>query len=180
MPRRALGLATRQRRGPAETRNKNITRCVIRGTERGLALGARRMSRSKAGLRKLVFDGATYLWKVKHEHHVLEQTDPLVGRCREVLLVRRVEPKGRALRIEFADTATCHAGYPEAGVVWQTGSSEGNVVSANLNLPRMVRAAIEVCLAQGWQPDSPSSPSRLDGWPMVTEIISRYEALAPR
>jgi hypothetical protein len=95
------------------------------------------------------------------------------------VLVARLFPRGgRALRIEFTDGPDCHAGYPQAGVVWLSTPSPGAPgPSANLNLPRMARAAIEVSLARGWDPRRARHVTVLDGWSLLGEMIARYEQL---
>jgi hypothetical protein len=128
--------------------------------------------------RKLTFDGERYAWRRIHEHHVLPADAPGEGRCREVLVARLFPRGGRSLRIEFTDGVDRNAGYPEAGVVWLSAPSPGVAgPSANLNLPRMARAAIEVAIARGWDPRRARHVTILDGWSLLDELIARYERL---
>jgi hypothetical protein len=124
--------------------------------------------------RRLSFDGARFGWRVIHEHHVLPESPPLQGRCREVLVAAPEDRRASVLRLEFPDGPGREAGYPEAGVVWL---SSGSRLEANLNLPRMARAAIEVALQSGWKPWGPRGWTTLDGWSLLEAIVRRYDEL---
>jgi hypothetical protein len=124
--------------------------------------------------RRLSFDEARFGWRVIHEHHVLPDSPPGGGRCREVLTAAPEDRRASVLRLEFADGPDRHAGYPEAGVVW---FSSGSRLTANLNLPRMARAAIEVALQSGWNPWESRGSKTLDGWPLLEAIVRRYDEL---
>jgi hypothetical protein len=131
--------------------------------------------RKRRAWRRLVFGGEAFQWRVIHEHHVVE--GPFEGKCREVLVAKLEAQRGCTLRLEFSDGPGRLAGYPQAGVVWLTAPGAGPRASANLNLPRMARAAIEVSLESGWEPRGARHLTCLDGWSLLDALIVRYERL---
>jgi hypothetical protein len=94
------------------------------------------MSLKRNNLRRIVSDGETYLWKVKHDHNVLF-LEPSKG--------SRADP----VRIRFADGPGQSSGYPAAEVVWTSGPDG---LMANLNTPHIAVALIRHALSQGRNP----------------------------
>jgi hypothetical protein len=134
-----------------------------------------RTLRKRRAWRKLTFNGESFEWRLLHEHHVVD--GPFEGKCREVLVARLQSRRGYTLRLEFTDGPGRVAGYPEAGVVWLSDPSPTRGLSANLNLPRMARAAIEVSLEHGWEPRGTRHLICMDGWSLFDALLKRYELL---
>lgn len=120
-----------------------------------------------------MIDGARFVWRVTHEHHVRADAPPGEGRCREVLTIAGDGRHAGRLRLEFTDGPTRNAGYPQAGVVWR---SDGSGAEVNLNLPRVARAAVEEAMADGWRPDGPGRV--IDGWALLDRLAARAAARA--
>ena len=115
------------------------------------------MKAGRTRLRRLVIDGRTYVWNVRHVHH--EPPHPSGdGRCREVFTAYLEGRKATPLRIAFTDGAGRHAGYPERGVVWTSDDRD----AANLNTPSVARRLIERARALGWQPETMRAPWVVD------------------
>lgn len=124
--------------------------------------------------RRIVVDGAPFLWAVKHHHHVRASSEGTDGRCREVFTAYRAGVKHGALRISFDDGPGHHAGYPEAGVVWRPGPE---MFAVNLNTPRVAAALIRAALRHGWTPTQVKTPLAIaDGFELL-DNLSRELAL---
>ncbi|WP_262061394.1 hypothetical protein [Streptomyces sp. STR69] len=122
------------------------------------------MPRSSKKPRRLVANGRTYLWSLRHSH---TDTDTEPAGCVHTLTLRP-QPAGTGgpLRIVFA------AGpgrYVPGGA--PLGSGDVGYVrgpSLNLHEPGAVRALLDAATAQGWLP-RPEEPqiAELDGWPLL-------------
>ncbi|MGC4950758.1 hypothetical protein ACLQ2N_31790 [Streptomyces sp. DT224] len=116
------------------------------------------MPRKARKARRLVADGHTYLWTLRHLHDD--------GRsCRQVLtLHRQPAGSGGSLRIVFAEGPDR---YVPGGAPLGSGDV-GYVRGASLNLhePGAVRALLDVAAARGWQPDD-RRRTEVDGWPLL-------------
>jgi hypothetical protein len=112
--------------------------------------------------RRLIADGLTYLWTLRHSHRVLDG-----GRsadCRETLtLDPQPAGTGGPLRIVFAEGPGRYVGgFP-------MGSGDVGYVrggSLNLHEPGAVRALLDAASARGWRPGEPQSVE-VDGWPLL-------------
>ncbi|WP_058041859.1 hypothetical protein [Streptomyces roseifaciens] len=124
------------------------------------------MARKEKAARRLVVDGATYMWSIGHTHHVLGG-----GRyedCCETLVIRLFKARGR-LRISFGTGPgkLVPDGYMPSGAVGTTG---GGLL--NLHEPGTVRALLDEALSQGWRPDDPPV-EELDGWNLFDAVAAR-------
>ncbi|MFI6875495.1 hypothetical protein ACIBL6_18840 [Streptomyces sp. NPDC050400] len=111
--------------------------------------------------RRLVADGRTYLWTLRHSH---SETD--TGRsCRETLtLYPQPADTGRPLRIVFDQGP---ARYVPGGAPMGSGDI-GFVQGPDLNLhePGAVRALLDAASARGWQPEGRRAVE-FDGWSLL-------------
>ncbi|WP_405435140.1 hypothetical protein OG373_40565 [Streptomyces avidinii] len=114
------------------------------------------MPRSSKKARRLVADGRTYLWTVRHGHHVLDDNG-----CRKTLTLHSQPPgTGGLLRFVFDEGP----GRYVSG--FTTGSGEvGEIGTGALNLhePGTVRVLLDAALARGWQPGE-RRDTKVDGW----------------
>ncbi|MFG2750639.1 hypothetical protein [Streptomyces xanthophaeus] len=114
------------------------------------------MPRKYSSTRRLVADGRTYRWGVRHGHRVLED-----GGCRKTLTVYADPPgSGGLLRLVFDEGP----GRYVSG--FTTGSGEVGAVgigALNLHEPGTVRVLLDAALAAGWRPDE-RRQTRIDGW----------------
>jgi hypothetical protein len=113
--------------------------------------------------RRLVTDGWTYLWTLRHSHRVLD--DGRHADCRETLSLHPQPPGGGGpLRIVFAEGP---GRYVSGGFPMGSGDV-GYVRGASLNLhePGAVRALLDVASARGWRPEERRSVE-LDGWGLL-------------
>jgi hypothetical protein len=122
------------------------------------------MPRSSRKPRRLVADGRTYLWSLRHSHN---HTGSQPVDCVHTLTLRP-QPAGTGgpLRIVFV------AGpgrYVPGGAPLGSGDV-GYVRGASLNLhePGAVRALLDAASAQGWLP-RPEEPQavEVDGWSLL-------------
>ncbi|MEU6265855.1 hypothetical protein [Saccharopolyspora shandongensis] len=125
------------------------------------------MVRSGKKARRLVIDDATFLWSVRHQHHVEQDQRQF---CREVLGIGRLGSVGR-VRIAFEGGAgrlvpdgLLHSGGVGTGGSW-----------LNLHEPGTVRALLDEALANGWDPDDPSI-KQIDGWLLFDAVSARRNA----
>lgn len=124
------------------------------------------MPRKTHKARRLVVGEATYLWSVRHNHHIGDGPRP---GCAESLVVRRHGARG-SVRITFAGGPgrAIPDGLLPSGVV---GTGGGYL---NLHKPGTARALLDEALARGWNPDDP--PARLlDGWDLFAAALARRE-----
>lgn len=123
------------------------------------------MARSGKKARRLFVGEATFLWSTAHEHEVAPSG---FGDCREVLTIRRYGSPGRLI-VEFAasDGRFVSDGCAPSGIV---STVDGRKL--NLHEPGTVRALLDECEADGWDPISPQT-KRIDGW-------SRFDAISLR
>ncbi|MCX4513745.1 hypothetical protein OHA27_26175 [Streptomyces sp. NBC_01619] len=121
------------------------------------------MPRRSRKPRRLVVDGRTYLWTLRHDHCVRES-----GRsadCRETLtLFPQPSGVGGPLRIVFAEGPDRYVpgGFP-------MGSGDVGFVrggSLNLHEPGAVRALLDAACARGWQPGERRAVE-VDGWTLL-------------
>ncbi|MFE1770695.1 hypothetical protein [Streptomyces sp. NPDC059008] len=128
------------------------------------------MARSDKKARRLVVDGQTFLWSLRHTHHV-----PDNGRyedCCETLVIRLFKARGR-LHVHFREGPgrLVPDGYLHAGAV---GTAGGRFL--NLHEPGTVRALLDEALAKGWCPDDPPT-EELDGWALFDAVATRRGAV---
>lgn len=122
--------------------------------------------------RRLVVDGKTFLWSVKHQHHVEQTEDALANRyrnCREMLTLRLYGTTGR-LDITFAkgDGRTVSDGVLLPSGTVRTSDSGW----LNLNEPGTARALLDEALARGWSPTA-TVAEHLDGWQLFDAAVQR-------
>ncbi|MFJ9643942.1 hypothetical protein ACWEPM_20400 [Streptomyces sp. NPDC004244] len=122
------------------------------------------MPRSSKAARRLVADGRTYMWTVRHGHCVLDD-----GGCRKVLTLRR-HPSGTGgvLRFVFDEGP----GRYVSG--FTTGSGEVGAVgigALNLHEPGTVRFLLDTALARGWEPGE-RRETRVDGWTFLKAAVA--------
>lgn len=118
--------------------------------------------------RRLVADGCTYLWTLRHSHRVLDS-----GRaadCSETLTLYP-QPAGTCspLRIVFVEAP---GRYVPGGFPMGSGDV-GYVRGASLNLhePGAVRALLDAAAARGWQPGERGA-AEVDGWTLLEEAAA--------
>jgi hypothetical protein len=119
--------------------------------------------------RRLVADGRTFLWTLRHAHRVAHG-----GRsthCRQLLtLYPQPTGTGGPLRIVFAEGPGRYVpgGFP-------LGSGDvGHVRDGSLNLhePGAVRALLDAASAGGWQPGQQGA-AEVDGWSLLAAAVAR-------
>ncbi|MGW7329348.1 hypothetical protein ACWGIU_12325 [Streptomyces sp. NPDC054840] len=122
------------------------------------------MPRSEKKPRRLVADGRTYLWTVRHAHRVLED-----GGCRKTLTLHS-QPSGTGglLRLVFDEGPGRYvAGFTTgSGEVGETG-----VGALNLHEPGTVRVLLDAALARGWQPEE-KRETKADGWTFLEAAVA--------
>ncbi|MFF3859447.1 hypothetical protein [Streptomyces sp. NPDC002209] len=122
------------------------------------------MPRSSKKARRMVADGRTYMWTVRHGHHVLEN-----GGCRKTLTLN-CHPSGTGgrLRLVFDEAP----GRYVSG--FTTGSGEVGAVGVgalNLHEPGTVRFLLDAALARGWEPGE-RREVKVDGWTFLAEAVA--------
>ncbi|MEU6237460.1 hypothetical protein, partial [Kitasatospora sp. NPDC047058] len=119
--------------------------------------------------RRLVADGRTYLYALRHHHRA---PDGRPVECRQTLTVYpQPAGSGGPLRIVFADGPGRYVpgGYPlGSGDVGRTRGA-----SLNLHEPGAVRALLDTALARGWQPGGRAV--EVDGWSLLEEAAAARE-----
>ncbi|WP_329252271.1 hypothetical protein OG223_24040 [Streptomyces sp. NBC_01478] len=142
------------------------------------------MPRSAKKPRRLVADGHTYLWSLRHSHRH-SVTDPIgdggraVGCVHTLSLRPQSAGSGGALRIVFV------AGpgrYVPGGAPLGSGDV-GYVHGASLNLhePGAVRALLDAALERGWLPGAGASRDvEVDGWALLEAAAGARAAAALR
>ncbi|MBK3571301.1 MULTISPECIES: hypothetical protein [unclassified Streptomyces] len=126
------------------------------------------MPRSAKKPRRLVVNGRTYLWSLRHSHsHSHSHTDSQSLGCVHTLTLRPQPPgTGGPLRIVFAEGP---GRYVPGGAPLGSGDV-GYVQGASLNLhePGAVRALLDAAAAQGRlpRPENPQA-TEVDGWPLL-------------
>ncbi|MFF5809014.1 hypothetical protein [Streptomyces sp. NPDC012746] len=122
------------------------------------------MPRSSKTPRRLVADGRTYMWTVRHGHRVLES-----GGCRKTLtLCSHPAGTGSVLRFVFDEGP----GRYVAG--FTTGSGEvgaAGVGALNLHEPGTVRFLLDAALARGWEPGE-RRETKVDGWSFLDAAVA--------
>ncbi|MFD0274007.1 hypothetical protein ACFVHB_08835 [Kitasatospora sp. NPDC127111] len=134
------------------------------------------MPRRSGKPRRLVADGRTYLYSLRHHHDVLD--DGRSERCRETLTLypQPAGSGGGALRIVFADGPGRYVpgGFPLGS--GDVGYTRG--ASLNLHEPGAVRSLLDTALARGWQPGGRTV--EVDGWSLLEEAaVMRDRGAAP-
>ncbi|NEC08235.1 hypothetical protein [Streptomyces sp. SID7909] len=121
------------------------------------------MPRNAKKARRLVADGHTYRWTLRHRHDD-------GGPCRQILTLHR-EPGG-PLRIVFTEGPNR---YVPGGALLGSGDV-GFVGGASLNLhePGAVRALLDAAKAHGWQP-SDRRRVEMDGWTLLEAAAAPRE-----
>ncbi|MEU6862049.1 hypothetical protein ABZ924_02035 [Streptomyces sp. NPDC046876] len=123
------------------------------------------MPRNPKKSRRLVADGRTYLWSLRHGHSMLPDGGRTARQCRHTLsLFPQPAGSGGPLRIVFV---AAPGRYVPGGAPLGSGDV-GYVRGPDLNLhePGAVRALLDAALAHGWQPED-RRPAELDGWPLL-------------
>ncbi|MCB9602964.1 MAG: hypothetical protein H6720_21825 [Sandaracinus sp.] len=116
----------------------------------------------KKKLRRLVVDGAPYLWSVGHLH--FPRNEPPGHRCAERLTVYREGFRKAPAKLTFVATDGVLVGYPSSGVVVLERNETFNLHTPSL-VARLIRGL------EGWEPEHRSSP-----W-MADDGIQRLRAL---
>ncbi|MYT73595.1 MULTISPECIES: hypothetical protein [unclassified Streptomyces] len=124
------------------------------------------MPRNRRKPRRLIADGHTYLWTVRHTHDVTDQ-----GRaCRETLWLHpQPVGSGPSLRIVFA----AEPGRFVPGGAPLGSGDVGYVRGASLNLhePGAVRALLDAASARGRRSEG-RRPVEFDGWSLLEEAAA--------
>lgn len=122
------------------------------------------MPRSSKTPRRLVADGRTYLWTVRHGHCVLEN-----GGCRKTLTLRS-HPSGTGGVLSFVFDEG--PGRYVAGFTTGSGEVGGVGVGAlNLHEPGTVRFLLDMALAAGWVPGERRAV-KVDGWTFLEAAVA--------
>lgn len=126
------------------------------------------MPRKAKKARRLVADGHTYRWTLRHRHDD-------GGSCRQILTLH--PGSGGSLRIVFTEGPDR---YVPGGAPLGSGDV-GYVGGAALNLhePGVVRALLDAATARGWQPRDRRRVER-DGWTLLEAAAALRERNADR
>ncbi|MFJ9871027.1 hypothetical protein [Streptomyces sp. NPDC101165] len=132
------------------------------------------MPRNPKKARRLIADGRTYLWKLRHSHSVADS-----GRscCETLTLCPQPAGTGGLLRIVFTQGP---GRYVPGGAPLGSGDV-GYVRGASLNLhePGAVRALLDVASTRGWQPEG-RQVVEIDGWSLLeAAAAARAAATGP-
>ncbi|MGV9288303.1 hypothetical protein [Streptomyces sp. NPDC003719] len=122
--------------------------------------------------RRLVADGRTYLWTLRHSHRALDDSGR--PRCRQILTLYRDDADaGGALRIVFAEGPGRYVpgGYPLGS--GDVGFTRGG--SMNLHEPGAVRALLDAAVARGRQPQGRRT-LEIDGWSLLEAAVAAQAA----
>ncbi|ARE72607.1 hypothetical protein ACFVZ8_26580 [Streptomyces sp. NPDC059558] len=125
------------------------------------------MPRSPKKARRLVADGRTYLWTIRHGHRVLDDDG-----CRKTLTLRS-HPSGTGglLRFVFDEGP----GRYVSGFTTGSGEvGESGVGALNLHEPGTVRVLLDAALARGWQPGE-RREVKVDGWTFLGAAVAARE-----
>ncbi|WP_043192529.1 hypothetical protein [Streptomyces sp. NRRL F-2664] len=127
------------------------------------------MPRSPGRARRIVVDGDTYTWSVRHSH---SRPGGGAGDCCESLTLHLAGARGH-LRILFREGPgrLVPNGYPMVSGEVSLTSTE----SLHLHEPGTVRALLEEGRAAGWRPDGPSG-REVDGWTLFEGALRRRAA----
>ncbi|RVU27640.1 hypothetical protein EOT10_04780 [Streptomyces antnestii] len=116
--------------------------------------------------RRLIADGRTYLWTLRHSHSVADS-----GRscCETLTLHTQPAGTGGSLRIVFTQGP---GRYVPGGAPLGSGDV-GYTRGASLNLhePGAVRALLDTALTRGWQPEG-RRVREIDGWSLLEAAAS--------
>ncbi|MBL1087977.1 MULTISPECIES: hypothetical protein [Streptomyces] len=125
------------------------------------------MPRSEKTARRLVVDGETFLWSLRHVHDAVGNGQ--YHGCCEILGLRLFTARGR-LHIVFRSgpdrLVPDGYGMPSGAV----GTAHGPLL--NLHEPGTVRAFLDEALTKGWRPDDPLTAER-DGWRLFDTVTTR-------
>lgn len=102
-------------------------------------------------LRRIVVDGADYLFGRRHRHDAASPPEQL---CQEIFTAYLEGHKRSPLRVWFTAGPGRGAGYPERGVVWL--ATPGGWL--NLNTPGEAANVIRRARASGWDPVNGRGP----------------------
>ncbi|WP_037694427.1 MULTISPECIES: hypothetical protein [Streptomyces] len=129
------------------------------------------MPRNPKKARRLVVDGHTYTWSVRHSH-----SRPGGGArdCCESLTVHLTGARGH-LRMVFRE----RPGRLVPDGYWMVSGEVSLSASESLLLhePGTVRALMEEARARGWRPDGPSG-MEIDGWTLFEAALRRRKESA--
>ncbi|WP_420037494.1 hypothetical protein ACN2WE_39370 [Streptomyces sp. cg28] len=124
------------------------------------------MPRNRRKPRRLIADGRTYLWTLRHRHDVTDR-----GRTCSETLVLHPQPAGSgpSLRIVFAEAPDR---FVPGGAPLGSGDV-GHIRGASLNLhePGAVRALLDAASARGWRAEG-RQPVEFDGWSLLEEAAA--------
>ncbi|MFJ1864012.1 hypothetical protein ACIOD1_05225 [Streptomyces sp. NPDC088097] len=127
------------------------------------------MARPDHAVRRLVVEGRTFHWSVRHVHHVRNPDGSLT--CHDTLNLR-LPPHGGRLRVVFP----WGRGRILPGVGWVPGAAgavpPGERVAVNLHEPGTARAVVDRLLEDGWDPEDRHGRD-VDGWD-VSASVSRW------
>ncbi|MFI6621396.1 hypothetical protein [Streptomyces sp. NPDC050528] len=133
------------------------------------------MPRSPKKPRRLVADGRTYLWSLRHRHDdsgpTRDDAGWTVGCVHTLTLTPQPAGTGGPLRIVFASGP---GRYVPGGAPFGSGDvGYGRDVSLNLHEPGAVRALLDAAAARGWLP-GPDEPGvvEVDGWALLEEAAA--------
>jgi len=126
-------------------------------------------------LRKITINGDNYLWNRKHVHFEDYEYSP----CVEILTIYQEGKKKCPLRIYFRTEddiksqnspkdSHWEVGYPEDGVIWQTGNDTGYV---NLNRPGVVAEIIKFAVPNYWETNKANKPTEIQNGFEWVEVI---------
>ncbi|MFE9663715.1 hypothetical protein [Streptomyces sp. NPDC005955] len=119
--------------------------------------------------RRLVADGRTFLWTLRHGHRTAD--DGRSTDCRQTLtLYPQPAGTGGPLRIVFAEGPGRYVpgGFPLGS--GDVGHTRGG--SLNLHAPGAVRALLDAASARGWRPGR-APAVEVDGWPLLAAAVAR-------
>ncbi|GAA2477352.1 hypothetical protein GCM10010393_04380 [Streptomyces gobitricini] len=113
--------------------------------------------------RRLVVDGTTWLWSVRHRHRNRHDD------CRESLTLRRADAPHAQLRLVFRAVP----GRLIRDAYWPSGAL-GDTHGNNLNLhePGVVRRFLDEASARGLLPTA-HGVHEVDGWPLFDALAVR-------
>lgn len=114
--------------------------------------------------RKLVIDGADFLWTCGHGHVEIDGQRRCVERFSAWMYG---DPRG-ALRVRFLDGDGGHTTKGEGWGGHDGGLLVGRVVH-NLHRPALAARLIRAAMAAGWQPGNARPAIHDDGWALLAK-----------
>ncbi len=130
---------------------------------------------SKQKFRRINVERKSYLWIRRHVH----LDNYKYSQCVEILTIYQEGYKKSPLRLHFREEEQIAninnpkdshwaVGYPEDGVIWQTGNKTGEV---NLNRPGVVAEIIKFAILKNWDAKNDNTSTDIfNGFEWIEQI----------